>query len=694
MKNRIFKYGLGVLLSIAVLGGCGKKVDSQAEAAAKAAATLLVEVNQNDYRGAITRTKQIKESITQVLNERLSGNAEVMGENRSDYWNDENFMYFTTNLLEDKTRKWTTLFNETETDWDTVVSTLTANMEAAEIKKPVITRIGENEYKLEYSETATEPYVDKERIRYDRSVHCFYDANHDWAYAAMTSKPSGAGGNYKDGLYQYARRNNTFVIQTEDERLLVTYGEPKQVEQEVITKDEKGKDVVTTQIGPSNTGNLFVDREIESFYYSSLNGRVLPTYVLARESDANYVVPSSNGGVIPEYVTPDGDVSIMYNQTNNDIFTRLNDIGPEWVTEDGDAYYAQSISYVDGTLTVRNYNPLSNMIEVFVFDKDGFTSTYAEQAPDEFSPYNNIDIENLAGTVTHAKFDVETNEGDVSIKALHSGDFGIIADTVHGELVNGEKLGVDGAAWHGHVIYGVDGVTDYGTDYTASYDLYSNRLEDVTFVVTPSVKATYSNPTYTMDYETAIMSVTAKNIGAIEYSYMRALDLKGVEGEFSATIKPVSDEAKELMGAREFTITGNAQKGADIRIRMDNKKVSVISTKKTDFEVSYEGMMPAIEDYEIEKKDVEGNTVTEISQRIAYNKYENVEEYLETENFEIDFGEMFKEPELEISEEDAEVKEAESEEKKGSEDKEGGADKDAGSEKDTDTDKDTTTEKK
>lgn len=658
MKKRFFM-ALGVLMSIAVLGGCGKKVDSEEEAARKAAATLLIEVNQNDYRGAIIRTNQIKESISQVVDGYLSSNKDIQGENKSDYWNDDKFLYFTTNFLEDKTRKWTNLFNETETDWDTVVNSLKSNMEAAGIKNPVITRIGENEYQLEYAETFTEPYVDKERIRYDRNIHCFYDANHDWAYAAMTSKPSGAGTNYKDGLYQYARRNNTFIIQTEDERLIVNYGEPKQVEQQVTTKDEKGKDVVTTQIGPSNTGNLFVDRQIDSFYYSSLNGRVLPYYVLKRESDASYVVTSTSGGVDPNKVTPDGEVAVMYNQANNDIFTRLSDIGPEWVTEDGDAYYSQVIKYEEGTLTVRNYNPLSNMIEVFIFYSDGLSESFAEQAPDEFSPYNNIDIENLAGTVTHAKLEVATNEGDVSIKALHSGDFGTISDTLHGDKVNGEVLGVDGAAWHGHVIYAVDSVTDYGTDYSANYEMYSNKLEDVTFVVTPSVKATYSNPSYTMDYDDATMSVTAKSVGSMEFSYMRALDVKKIDGDFEITIAPESDEARAILGARKVTITGTAQKDADIRIRIENKKVILTATKKIDAVVSYEGQMPYIEEYEeeeVQKAENEGEEdviVTVTKKRIAYDKYENSEEYIEITELTIDFGEMFKEPSLEEPEEEA-----------------------------------------
>ena len=663
MKKSISIF-LSLLLGVTCMTGCGKDPAKEAaRIAAEQEATHLIELNQNDYRGGITRIEEIRTSINNLMMSYKEKNDAVVSERGTDYWNSEDFMYFTNNLISDKAYLYTDVFNETETTWedaealtkDTMIASGEVNEEGI-----IIERLEENVYRLKYTQNhATEPYLERERQVVDRDISCTFDANHDWVSAVMKSKPRDSDTKeYTDGLMEYARIGNTFVIQTQNERLLITFSEPRKEIIETTTKDKDGNETVTTEEVVVDTGNYFADRDIVSLYYSRLNGKVLPYYVLAQETDWEDGLWGESYGIVDDLTSPDGEIAYQYNANKDSIFANLEAANnKDWVFRDGYAYYDQTVVYENGNLEIKDYNKLNNMFEVFTYYADGATDFYSEKAPDEFSPYNDIDLTALRGRTTHATLVLSGVENDIKLTSRHNADF-LFGDLIHGNKINNELLGVDGAAWHGHIVYETTDVNDYGSDYSGNYEIYGNMLEQTNFNLKPSATNQYTTPTYKMDYGDIFQSAECRTSNDITFTRLGesrdnpAISLKNVaeNDTFTITFEPTSDELRDALNFRTFTLTAKVYQNSEVYVTMKDGKIYIDSSgTMSNVDVTYNGQMPHLETHEEEYEDENGKPATrEVSETV----YENVtltENYIDVKSLVFDFNDIFS-----IHEEEAE----------------------------------------
>ena len=447
MKKKI-TYLLILNLILINVAGCGKKTSGSTNDEAQQLLTTCVEVNQNDYRGAYMRADAIKNNVLGVVESFNESNNEVAMTNVSDYWNSENYQYFKTSLIGNPYLPFTQIANETETDWDTVYNE-TYNLfcytnddgdTVTDITDYDFVRNAENEYNLNFSEQTVIPSIDNNLQRIWKDMHLLYDGNHDWAKCYMESYLySNKYYPIQDGLFEYGRQTDkSFVIQTETERLYVIY-EDNLYEYPTYEESEDGKTTTMTVDGKTYTytdtdkmdedeaktyedanneymekyaevenytmvqdadgkvwTNPLADKKIKAFYYSRLDGNILPEYEeLAREQYKQDKIEKERDVIdilnyevdYSDYESPSlwevGEktyVTGYYNVDNDSIFSHINDIDKSWVTEK--AYnLSQSISYEDGNLTIQNYNKLSGKIEVFEYKADGSKKSYEEDAP-------------------------------------------------------------------------------------------------------------------------------------------------------------------------------------------------------------------------------------------------------------------------------------------------------------------------
>lgn len=130
------------------------------------------------------------------------------------------------------------------------------------------------------------------------NCRALYDCNHDWCKAYMTLQPNNSDvlPDITTNIFEYARLDeNTFAIQTADERLYIKLG--------------------------GNTGDSIDKRPVEEFYYSRLDGENntadFKSYVAANTIDSNgdYVQENYQKNKVYEnypWLNENGDISYIH----------------------------------------------------------------------------------------------------------------------------------------------------------------------------------------------------------------------------------------------------------------------------------------------------------------------------------------------------------------------------------------------
>ncbi len=387
LKNRKFKYKtfnnerklkimrkLLALLLVFVFGitGCGSRNKQDVSAAS------AVEVYQNDYRGACVRVDSIRSNMINIVEYFNSLNMEIMTEKPSNYWDSSEFSQFSTDLINPDAYQYMSFCNEVETDWETA-ATLTERAFFAEGVNidlaHSLSRTDANNYHMyiESRNRAAEvaDWCTQNNDHIYLNYYAVYDPTHDWMETTRTCQPFNGKVDYEDMMIQYARIGNAFVIQTENERLYVVY------ESTDMSSLSQGSLSENGAAAPSD--NVLQDGKIIAFYYSRLNGQPRARYILQQYE--NEVEQQIKDGTLETSVLDIRDIQLSntmedvitnrYNSVNDSIFSHLEDMGRDWVMEETDAAFAQTVIYENDTLTVRAINDMSGKIESYVFYADG-----------------------------------------------------------------------------------------------------------------------------------------------------------------------------------------------------------------------------------------------------------------------------------------------------------------------------------
>ena len=434
-KKKLFKLlsiGLASVLAFSTLIGCSnseekkeKEVQAQKEVASKQ------EVNQNDYRGGYTRIGAIQKKVVEIVNNfNVAQNKEIIQQNPSSYWNDENFVFFTNDFLKNDDFHQTQYFNELETEW-TDVETYTkalfidanGNYIDPHYSGISIEHIGTNDYSLGYNWTGLPPYCKSQTyaLQMKYKLLCTYDSNHDWLQYRKSAKAD--LDKWKDlditeDLIEYGRQKatNSFVIQYPMERLYITY--------ETLEGTEE------------NQYNPLENAKITSFAYSKLSGKKLPYYT---EKELELIEEGIlTDGIQTENVSDEGDITYQYSLRDS-IFPHFTDITADWVLEYPieEGYYDKYIVFDGSNMTIYNQNKMSNQMEIIEFHSDGSIQDRALSLQETLTPFT-LHWVNSDGTLTgdvdlwvNETYDLVDEEGNVLIpsdKAVYNSDNRVIVD--------------------------------------------------------------------------------------------------------------------------------------------------------------------------------------------------------------------------------------------------------------------------
>lgn len=370
------KYAAVALAAVCVIGtltGCANSKTGEAQTAEEQAAAddarLLKELQLNDYRGSVTRTLWLKDDVLQTMENMKSNNVTLRTDNPNSFWNTEGYQDFVVNFLSAPIINDGKYFNEEETDWDTIVSAMTAEANSFTVKSEETYKLNtgvtiERNEKDDYSVNGV-PFEGKfltdantTKFTGKASYRFLYDCDKDWskAYATLSVDDSLNIAPFTVDMYEYCRiDNNTFAIQTNRERLYVVFE-------------------------PVETDVDFRERVVKEFYYSKLTQDGMRTgftpYVALLEYDEetgkyDQTVARRNTTIQGYKVINDtGDIATVYGKNDSLFLTDdiAKQITPEWVFEDGSLQ--QAICYKDKALVVTTYNKLSEKYERFIYSAE------------------------------------------------------------------------------------------------------------------------------------------------------------------------------------------------------------------------------------------------------------------------------------------------------------------------------------
>lgn len=362
MNKKIIAMTLSALCFASVLSGCGKNSQQQQaeQQAQQQNDVATTEIRQNDYRGSVVRTYAVKNLVLATMENMKSNNVKIRSDNPNSFWVTDGYQDFVVDFLTQPLIEDTELFNEEETDWQTIINTMAAkpNGRFSDGNGKFVGTATRNE-KDDYSITGIQAtaIVDGSTITGDAEYKMLYDCDKDWTKSYVlfdmknkyVSKVTGE-------LYEYARIDaDTFAIQTSRERLLVKF-EP--VEHDTDLRE----------------------RKITEFYYSKLVQQGMRTtfepYVPLSEYNAETgsyeatAAEQNNTFKTYKVLNDKGDISVRYG-VHDSMFLVENpkeQITPEWVFEDKSLQ--QAICYKDKALVVTTYNKLSEKYERFIYAAD------------------------------------------------------------------------------------------------------------------------------------------------------------------------------------------------------------------------------------------------------------------------------------------------------------------------------------
>lgn len=364
--KRIMAITAAVLMATSMVS-CGKS--GSTASGEEQLDTATMEIRQNDYRGGVTRTFALQDSVLNVMETMKSNNVTIRSDSPNSFWTNDAYQDFVVNFLNAQIINDTQWFNEEEDTWEaTVVQMLSVDNSFTHSNGDgTYTSDGANVIRNEKDDYAITGVRDNyASFVGDATYRILYDCDKDWCKAYATINVDSEIPDITTQLFEYARiSNDIFAIQTSTERLIV-------------------------ELKPVEADDDIRNREIVAFYYSKLvNDRPRSTFkayepliekdVLTDEALEDNVAKNNRMKNYMKYINENGDCATKYGVKDSMFLTDdiLKNINSEWVFED--KCLQQAIIYKDGALVVTTFNKLSEKYERFSYALEGVsTSTVTE----------------------------------------------------------------------------------------------------------------------------------------------------------------------------------------------------------------------------------------------------------------------------------------------------------------------------
>lgn len=323
----------------------------------------------NDYNGCENRIESVKGDITDFMTAVMERNQSIKSENPSNYWSDNTFQEFLTDVVDLSTFKHTAYYNEGQTTWDEVDGYVKQSF--GDSDKYTLIRHDKDDYELNYrletsgGDTIDSSWLADDSVYLDQKMISKYSSNSDWLQNIHTVTANGfvdIDGNVENvnnELFEYGHYTNGdkeyVLMQTTFERMIVEY---------------------TNKTSTDEDGNKTTSKEITNFCYSKLDGSVRPTIASNRVYDEDREAQDESV-FVKDMVTKEGYVRDRYNLSESMFtsFDKLSDIDKSWVF--GNDYYTQTIYYDGKNVNITTLNKLSKKYESYAFDKESGKSVKA-----------------------------------------------------------------------------------------------------------------------------------------------------------------------------------------------------------------------------------------------------------------------------------------------------------------------------
>lgn len=393
IMKRAAVMAVSMICIVSALSGCTTSKNAAEDEAAKAQADaerLSREMKQNDYRGGVTRTNQLKTAVLDTIETMKSNNVTLRSSNPNSFWTTDGYQDFVVNFLSAPIIEDTQWFNEEETSWDEIVSwmgtvdssfTKTTDSGFSLIDGIDIKRNEKDDYTVLNVPVSGVMFAGQENSESDikgtENYKVLYDCDKDWckAYSTLDLNTDYIPDIVPE-IYEYARLDdNTFVVQTSRERLMVI-------------------------LEPAEQDTDFEDRTVKEFYYSKLvqdgmRTTYEPYHALAEYDDETGEFLDQNSmknKAIQGYkvINGDGDIATQYGKKES-LFLKedVSKLGTDWVFEDRSLQ--QTICYKDRCLVVITYNKLTEKYELFTYSAENVTDSDIKKLE------NMVKIEGLVG---------------------------------------------------------------------------------------------------------------------------------------------------------------------------------------------------------------------------------------------------------------------------------------------------------
>ena len=356
------------------------------------------ELLQNDYRGGVMRADVVKNTVLKAIDTLKQGNITIRSDNPNSYWTAEGYQDFVANFFSTSIINDTQWFNEEETDFETVITQMASTANSFTGKNDngeyvsrypqlSVKRNEKDDYEISGATTALKGVTSSTDAKY----RILYDCDKDWCKAICTADINidAIKNPVTTQMFEYARLdNNTFVIQTETERLVAVF--------EPTTEDTDLR-----------------ERQLKEFYYSRLavncNRTGFKAFEPLPEVDENEAYSAENAQINATmknypYVNQDGEQASYYGAKNSLFLVDKANLNKDWVFED--KALQQAISYKDNNLIVLNYNKLAERYEQFVYYKD--------KAPSDDEVKKIVDVSKLVGDNVKVEDSNDSNSSNTS----------------------------------------------------------------------------------------------------------------------------------------------------------------------------------------------------------------------------------------------------------------------------------------
>lgn len=377
-----------VAISTLTLSGCDLLGSNNSTATqGETLDTATRELRQNDYRGGVIRTQTLQSSVINIMEGMKVNNTIIRQDSPNSYWTADGYQDFVSTFLNIAIINDTQWFNEEETAWETILAQIVSTPnsfsdlsgDTGKLRTGIsITRNEKDDYGVTGVPALINITLDDIAYSYSGSANyrILYDCDKDWCKAYATLKLASSLPAVTVELFEYQRiDNNTFIIQTSKERLMVV-------------------------LAPVEADTDIRNREVVEFYYSKLvSDGYRTTYTpfeLLPETDSITNAVLTDNRKTNEMLTVDyplqnltGALCDRYGESDSMFFRSPKDITRDWVFED--KALQQGIVYKDGILVVTTYNKLSTYYERFIYSKvEADTSGLPELEA-------LVEIENLVG---------------------------------------------------------------------------------------------------------------------------------------------------------------------------------------------------------------------------------------------------------------------------------------------------------